>query len=81
MPGDLVDYGSFDAECHLDPTAVLLPGATGTVEIAVPASTTDPKVWGSAFVSALNYTMPFEDKMMCGYTFTWTQEFNIGTTS
>ena len=78
-PGGLVDYGSMDVEAHLDPneldamkTALTAAASTGTLTFnTAGAETVGANCTGTGFVSSHNYTIPLEDKMTVGFTWTW----------
>lgn len=74
IAGDLIDNGSIDIELHLavDQLSTIRAGSTGTVAITLPWGATTKQITGGMVVQSRNYTVPFEDKMTCGYTLTWT---------
>jgi len=75
-PGDLRDEGSFDVEMHLSPPkmATMRAGSTGSVVVTVPWGAGSTSITGGAIVESRNYTIPFEDKMLCGFTLVWATE-------
>lgn len=82
IAGELIDEGSFDIECHLtvDQLGNMRAGSTGTVSISVPWGASSTNVTGGAVIQSRNYTIPLEDKMVAGFTMTWTGPVTYPTT-
>lgn len=72
QPGDLVDYGEFEIEIHLNPNnqpPIDQPKETVTITFPLFAGDTTPATWAaSAFMTNFDFTIPLEDKMVATAT-------------
>jgi len=79
ITGELIDHGSFDVEIHISPSKLdTMKTALGTIQAIsikfplVTGETNNATAAGSGAITAHNYTIPLEDKIVGGFTVTWT---------